>query len=86
MIYYPNIDLLESCKKSMFFRAYARKRKDEGGFYWNLRVGIDDPKDMHIHELYHICNADTYEELMIWCDMHGVTDVQIMHFNKKEKL
>ena len=65
MIYYQDIDLLESYKKSTFFRAYIRKKQDEDGFYWNLSVSVDDPKDVHIHLLYNICNADTYEELMI---------------------
>ena len=76
MIYYLNIDFLEKCKKSKFFRAYAKKRHDEYGFYWSLNVSVDDPKDMHIHQLYNICNVDTYEELMIFCDLHDINDVQ----------
>ena len=85
MIYCEDIKTLELCFRIPYHIAIAKERRDAKGWFWSLfivfannPIALDKIK---IHKRVRMVNADTYDELMIWCDMRDVKINSIERIN-----
>ena len=72
MLYFMNKDMIDKMHNASCYRAYIKQKRDAGGYFYALHVSFKKQ-----HELYYfphlVLNADTLDELKIWCDMNNIT-------------
>ena len=74
MTYCEDLETLKTCLAFPYHRTIAKECKDEDGIFWKLLVAVSsnlDAKDK-IRERARTVNIDTYDELIVWCDIHNV--------------